>query len=534
MAFTFPAIIHRIDSVLIALEAADKLGLKIRSDLALEAVTKDSDNTNEHGEHQVNFQGGMGRNYERAEFLGDAFLKMATTIVMFTQRPDKDEFDYHVERMLLLCNQNLFNTAVDMGLQEYVRSKSFNRRTWYPAGLRLAKGKAPQEEAGHSLADKSLADVCEAFIGAAYLSYSNEEVDKDSSKMPDFDMAVKAVTAVVKSKKHQMQSWSDYFSDYKVPDWQAIEPSASQVEVAKLVQRNLGYEFKYPALLRSAFKHPSYPYEKIPNYQRLEFLGDAILDMVCVDFLFKKFPDADPQWLTEHKTAMVSNQFLGCLCVELGLHRHMLSIHAALMQSVKTYAEDIELARQEAIEAARSERGGNKDKYKRSFWVNVPSAPKCLPDIVEAYVGAMFVDSGFDYTRVRQFFERHIRPYFEDMSLYDSFANSHPVTIMAHRLAQEFGCKEWRVLVKEDAPEAEEAGVGCLTDTDVVAGVLIHGVVFAAGRGESGRFAKKDAAKVALGYLDEIKLEEFKERFRCECTVEDGAAVSMEQHGTAI
>src|SRR5690606_24020854 len=158
---------------------------------------------------QINFQGGMGKNYERLEFLGDSFLKMATTIALFTQSPDQDEFEYHVERMILICNKNLFNTAVDLNLQACVRSKSFSRRTWYPSGLRLKKGKAPKQEDGHTLSDKSVADVCEAIIGAAYLTFSDEETDSNPSRRPNFDMAVKAVTAVVNSKNHNMQRWDE-------------------------------------------------------------------------------------------------------------------------------------------------------------------------------------------------------------------------------------------------------------------------------------------------------------------------------------
>ncbi len=132
MAYALPAIIHRIDSNLIALDACKMLGLEnIRPDLALEAFTKDSDNSDEHDAEKINFQGGMGNNYERLEFLGDCFLKMATTISIFTLIPDKGEFEYHVERMLLICNRNLFNNALEVKLEEYVRSMAFNRRTWY-------------------------------------------------------------------------------------------------------------------------------------------------------------------------------------------------------------------------------------------------------------------------------------------------------------------------------------------------------------------------------------------------------------------
>lgn len=46
--------------------------------------------------------------------------------------------------------------------------------------------------------------------------------------------------------------------------------------------------------------------------------------------------------------------------------------------------------------------------------------------MVEAYIGAIFVDSGFQFEVVEDFYTRFIRPYFKDMSIYDTFANKHP------------------------------------------------------------------------------------------------------------
>lgn len=46
--------------------------------------------------------------------------------------------------------------------------------------------------------------------------------------------------------------------------------------------------------------------------------------------------------------------------------------------------------------------------------------------MVEAYLGAVFVDSNFDYKVIETFFEKYIKPYFRDMSIYDAFANKHP------------------------------------------------------------------------------------------------------------
>lgn len=46
--------------------------------------------------------------------------------------------------------------------------------------------------------------------------------------------------------------------------------------------------------------------------------------------------------------------------------------------------------------------------------------------MVEAYLGAVFVDSNFRFEEVEVFFQQHIKPYFHDMAIYDTFANRHP------------------------------------------------------------------------------------------------------------
>lgn len=123
----FPGIITRLESYLIALEAFSNFGLEVKPELALEAMTKDSDNTEEHRAEQIHLQRGMGKNYERLEFIGDAFMKMATSISLFAKHPDDNEFDYHVNRMLMICNKNLQDTAVENKLYEYIRSMGFSR-----------------------------------------------------------------------------------------------------------------------------------------------------------------------------------------------------------------------------------------------------------------------------------------------------------------------------------------------------------------------------------------------------------------------
>ena len=360
MGYMFPAIITRIESYLITLEACYSMDLKVRPELALEAFTKDSDNTENHRAEQIHVQRGMGKNYERLEFIGDCFLKMATSISLFSQSPDGNEFEYHVKRMLMICNKNLLKAALETKLYEHIRSMAFSRRNWYPQGIKLLEGKGHKktgvEVFKHSLSQKTIADVCEAVIGAALLSNRGQG---------NVDAAVKAVTAFVASSDHSVQKWADYYLLYEKPQYQLAEATASQIDLARQIMEHVGYHFKYPRLLRSAFIHPSYSFasEKIPCYQRLEFLGDSLLDMASVNFLYHRHPDKDPQWLTEHKMAMVSNKFLAALSVKLGFHKHLRFNGAAIEAQNREYVLEV-------CEAAAEAKGA------RDYWTNTKQPPK--------------------------------------------------------------------------------------------------------------------------------------------------------------
>ncbi|KAL2189647.1 hypothetical protein L209DRAFT_722470 [Thermothelomyces heterothallicus CBS 203.75] len=559
MVYAFPSIMHRIDSNLVALEACEKLGLNIRPDLALEAFTKDSDNTDENDAEKIELRGGMGSNYERLEFLGDCFLKMATTISIFTLLPDKDESEYHVERMLLVCNRNLFNKALEVKLEEYIRSTAFDRRSWYPEGLTLKRGKRRDVDGKHQLADKTIADVCEALIGAAYLTAQ----DRSPS---DFDLAVRAVTVMVRDGNHAMSSYGDYYAAYRPAEWQTVPCSPAQIDMAARFRERMGYAFRHPRLLRSAFQHPAYPtfYEGLPSYQRLEFLGDALLDMACVEFLFRRFPGADPQWLTEHKMAMVSNQFLACLAVYLGFHKSIVHCHPQVQSEVAGFVAEVEgelRAAREGTEEGeegeegeeKKERGGDEEAFARDFWVRCARRPpKCLADVVEAYVGAVFVDSGYDFGEVRRFFADHVRPFFEDMRPYDAFARKHPVTALAAVLQSKMRCREWRLLVKElpvpaMAPTADDGGDGtddgrgvldfaAMASPRLVCAVRVHGRTLAHAVSGSSRYGKIAAAKQALKVLEGMEPEEFQKAHGCACGVDEtvGGEDQEPDHGSAV
>jgi endoribonuclease Dicer len=352
--------------------------------------------------------------------------------------------------------------------------------------LVLIRGKQDKPAKSHRLADKTIADVCEALIGAALLTHHETK---------NFDNAVRAVTELVCSEDHTATCYADYYKLYEKPKYQTSTPTASQRDLAMQVEKKHPYHFQYPGLLRSAFIHPSYPfsYEHVPSYQRLEFLGDSLLDLACINFLFHRFPTRDPQWLTEHKMAMVSNQFFGALCVSLGFHKHLLSFSSLLQKQVRGYVTEITEARQQP--------------------------PKCLPDLVEAYVGAIFVDSEYNYAEVERFFELHIQPYFEDISIHDQYANRHPINLLNKFLTISMGCSNWGVY----AQQLPDIGDGMPPEN--VAAIIIHDRVVVDHRGVNRKEAKAAASQKAYDQLQGKPLPEFRVEYGCDCNlVADGRA----------
>ena len=245
-----------------------------------------------------------------------------------------------------------------------------HRRTWYPDGLRLLEGKGANKAnedtnlRKQQLSEKTIADVCEAMIGAALVSH----VHTGYEDLSCFDDAVKAVTAFVSSNehwKHDMQCWDDYRKAYEPPKIFSSACSAAENDVAMRVEEIHDYHFKHPKLLTSAFTHPSMPrtWAKAPSYQRLEFLGDSLLDMTSVKYLFDSYPHKDPQWMTEHKMAMVSNKFLAALGAKLGFNKFLQHNGAAIQQQMKAYVDEFAEAQRES---------GNS----RGFWQSLGDAPK--------------------------------------------------------------------------------------------------------------------------------------------------------------
>ena len=174
--------------------------------------------------------------------------------------------------------------------------------------------------------------------------------------------------------------------------------------------------------------------------------------------------------------------------------------------------------------------GKPREAYSPDYWTSVRQPPKCLPDIVEAYVGAIFVDSEYDYKEVERFFDDHIKWYFTDMSVYDTFAKRHPTTFLTSFLQINMGCMDWSVIPRE-IPNIDGS------KPQVMAVVMVHDQIVVDYTCESSRYAKVGAAKRALEILKGLPLPEFRAKFGCHCRVNEegiGPAEEEPDHGTAV
>jgi endoribonuclease Dicer len=76
--------------------------------------------------------------------------------------------------------------------------------------------------------------------------------------------------------------------------------------------------------------------------QRLEFLGDAVLDHIFTDYFFNQYPDCTPGLLTDLRSASVNNNCYAHAAVKAGLHKHILHSSSALHQRMAYYLENFE------------------------------------------------------------------------------------------------------------------------------------------------------------------------------------------------
>jgi ribonuclease-3 len=226
--------------------------------------------------------------------------------------------------------------------------------------------------------------------------------------------------------------------------------SRDAVDLETLVGR-LGYSFHDPGLLERALVHRSYVNEhhETPGHnERLEFLGDAVLDLVIAETLMERLPDSAEGELTRRRAALVNEGSLADVAADLDLGVFLC------------------LGRGEELNNGRER-------------------PSILADAVEALMGAIYLDGGYDAARTAAL------GWFEDR-LEDVVAGRSPAdpkTVLQERLqARGSGSPTYRV-VTSTGPDHDP-----VFEVEVV----VDGNVIGRGTGRSKKDAEKDAARWCL------------------------------------
>jgi ribonuclease III len=232
--------------------------------------------------------------------------------------------------------------------------------------------------------------------------------------------------------------------------------SKSESQTAILCKK-LGYSFRRPELLMHAFRHASYvneqPDSQLDDNERLEFLGDAVLDLAISHLLMQVYHDAEEGLLSKYRAMIVDEAGLSQVAADLRLGDCLL------------------LGRGE-----EQTRGREK--------------PSILANTMEALLGAIYLDAGFDRTMkiIESLFSPVIRKIGQKKAFHDFKSILQEYTQQFHKAIPKYR------LVEETGPSHDKTFKVSLS---------LNGNILAEGVGKSKKEAEQRAAREAISCLKE-------------------------------
>ena len=210
--------------------------------------------------------------------------------------------------------------------------------------------------------------------------------------------------------------------------------------------------FSHKDILKQAFVHRSYLNENkefpLGHNERLEFLGDAVLELVITDYLYKKFPQKTEGEMTSLRSSLVNSNTLCTVGQQIGINDFLL------------------LSRGEAKDTGRA----------RQY---------ILANTMEAIIGAIYSDQGYD--EAKRFIIETITPLMDSIIEGKSWIDAKS---LFQEKAQEFeGVTPLYKTIKEDGPDH---------DKHFTVGVYLKSDCIAQGEGNSKQDAEQQAAERAL------------------------------------
>lgn len=320
---------------------------------------------------------------EKAEILGDAFLKFSVSLYLFYKYPERHEGFLTASKNLITNNRNLYYCGLKTGVPGLMKVFKFDQTNWLPPLITTSEilnfkpyhyscpKITERKPKFHSyreqpISDKSIADCIEALLGVCCVSLGINESYKILQLfkiLPDDDV----LDNIGKYRSSvQQQSTID-----------------NQVEIKKCEQI-LGYRFQNKDYLLQALTHPSCISSYIGCYQKLEFLGDAVLDHLITAYLYEHCGDFSPGKITDIRSALVNNTALSCLCVKNKLHKFILHESEGLGDSINRF---------EKYQIKNNHKLTDNVQIQEEYIADYVNIPKALGDVFEAVLGAIFVDS---------------------------------------------------------------------------------------------------------------------------------------------
>ncbi|KAH7040109.1 uncharacterized protein B0I36DRAFT_259264 [Microdochium trichocladiopsis] len=417
-----PSVFHMMETHLIAQKLSTGLlagtGL---SDLSLIVTAISSSHANKEA------------NYQRLEFLGDTILKFLTTVTLCAIRPNFPEGYLTLEKSSIVSNAHLCNATLRSGLDEYILTEPFTGRKWTPKYVEDLTGSSEATEPRtRSVSTKTLADVVESLAGAAYIEGGWESATKYLRKMlPEVNL-------------HTPDDARTILQSHRPVSHELSSPLAP-------LETLCGYRFKNKTLLVEAMTHTSFSAFAEPppdsstspaaatiaaatrcaSLERLEFLGDAILDTIVVQCLWHATDRSKPlshQKMHLLRTTVVNADLLGFLAMEWSITQERSDISPTDPAKIITKPSQLPLWKfmrhsnpalglKQQVAEHRHRQGRDfiwRALFETSGTTTTPTTttttnttttypwaelahlhiPKTFSDLVEALIGAVWTDSG--------------------------------------------------------------------------------------------------------------------------------------------
>ena len=381
-AMLVPSILHRVQAALVV----DQLCKTILSPLQF--------NDRKIVEAAISAPSAQERtDYNRLEFFGDSFLKFFTSLTMMAKHLRYHEGILAHQKDHIVSNGRLALAAIYQGLDQFILTKAFTGLKWRPPyNSELLNHQPPKKR---EMSTKTLADVVEALIGAAYCDGGPEKALQCLELfLPDVQWSTALSACEILYSVYQVQT--------------ARSNQLDQLE------RLISYQFTLKALLIEALTHPSHHGPNTSaSYERLEFLGDSVLDNIVTTTAFAHKPSIATHGLHLIRAALVNGNFLGYLCLTLfttlqrfdpvsddpkNIRTNEVSHPFHLWQAMRHASPAV----REAQQACLARLSYLKDEITETLtagkfypWRLLArlEPPKFVSDIVESILGAIYIDT---------------------------------------------------------------------------------------------------------------------------------------------